>query len=606
LQNIKYIQINLNKMTDKKTDTIESPLQSDLMNENLKTRLRGKMPEGVDFSSIGSIDLSEAEKIATEEIVFLTEEDLIEGLEDFELIPLKSSEPSMEEKNNPAKSLSPGLRIKTISAADNDEKAADIPDDDAVQTKERGDEVPAPEHTELKEEIVMGRERNDERELMSDSDPAIIESQKPDRTSSAAESTPLEDAESETGSETDYKQRDAAGSEESVEISDIPEPDSDDRTGSESSVKESSGITEDSVNIQLEDIFYQVKAGDDPLPQRFKTNYPMQKAVFIDDAQVSGGTTGVLVSAKDDPLTDRLTRVIHASDASMTVITEKSDYYDDHTYLMEDMSFYEKKDMGLAESEEIFHVDPDLDFFENAIIKNDFSRFIQEIDDYYDVVKIESESQISEILGINSEERELIEKDLFAGYYSNIDFESEIDFLNPDLDFINRVFVQNKEVSYLIDKPDSLFDEERTSIEDDITSRSAIVFEEDVEDLKLLMQRDYGVTADFDKVPIKPVLEVTEPAAAEIDKEYLQDDNKALPSEKNNDIINITDKVIILDDRAGVNAFAGKFPDKEEDLVKLFSYLDGLFEKLPEETIKKFAESEYFDLYVKVMNEIGA
>jgi len=46
-------------------------------------------------------------------------------------------------------------------------------------------------------------------------------------------------------------------------------------------------------------------------------------------------------------------------------------------------------------------------------------------------------------------------------------------------------------------------------------------------------------------------------------------------------------------------------PDKKQDMARLLTYLDGLFEKLPEETVRKFADSEYFELYVKVMKEIG-
>jgi hypothetical protein len=46
-------------------------------------------------------------------------------------------------------------------------------------------------------------------------------------------------------------------------------------------------------------------------------------------------------------------------------------------------------------------------------------------------------------------------------------------------------------------------------------------------------------------------------------------------------------------------------PGKKEDLTRLLAYLDGLFEKLPEEAVRKFAESEYFDLYVKVLKDMG-
>ena len=44
--------------------------------------------------------------------------------------------------------------------------------------------------------------------------------------------------------------------------------------------------------------------------------------------------------------------------------------------------------------------------------------------------------------------------------------------------------------------------------------------------------------------------------------------------------------------------------DKEE-LRKMIRYLDLLFDKLPESTIREFSRSEYFDLYKKIMNELG-
>jgi hypothetical protein len=67
----------------------------------------------------------------------------------------------------------------------------------------------------------------------------------------------------------------------------------------------------------------------------------------------------------------------------------------------------------------------------------------------------------------------------------------------------------------------------------------------------------------------------------------------------------ITDRVIILDDINNVNEFMETIPGKKEDLTRLLAYLDGLFEKLPEEAVRKFAESEYFDLYVKVLKDMG-
>ena len=61
------------------------------LSDKLKEKVGHRIPDDFDLSVIGKIDLREAEKIANEEIVFLSEEDLIDGLEDFELIPVKFS-----------------------------------------------------------------------------------------------------------------------------------------------------------------------------------------------------------------------------------------------------------------------------------------------------------------------------------------------------------------------------------------------------------------------------------------------------------------------------------------------------------------------------------
>jgi hypothetical protein len=73
------------------------------------------------------------------------------------------------------------------------------------------------------------------------------------------------------------------------------------------------------------------------------------------------------------------------------------------------------------------------------------------------------------------------------------------------------------------------------------------------------------------------------------------------------DVIDITDRVVIIEDAGDMERFVASIPEaKREDMKRLLHYLDGLFEKLPEDVVKRFADSEYFDLYVKIMNELEA
>ncbi|MGA2141425.1 MAG: hypothetical protein ABSG94_03285 [Brevinematales bacterium] len=43
----------------------------------------------------------------------------------------------------------------------------------------------------------------------------------------------------------------------------------------------------------------------------------------------------------------------------------------------------------------------------------------------------------------------------------------------------------------------------------------------------------------------------------------------------------------------------------KEELRKVLGYLDSLLENLPEDKIKEFAKSEYYDLYVKILSKLG-
>lgn len=54
-----------------------------------------------------------------------------------------------------------------------------------------------------------------------------------------------------------------------------------------------------------------------------------------------------------------------------------------------------------------------------------------------------------------------------------------------------------------------------------------------------------------------------------------------------------------------IEAVAGDVKVNPAELKKVISYLDNLFDRLPEDTIREFSRSEYFDLYKKVMEDLG-
>jgi hypothetical protein len=141
--------------------------------------------------------------------------------------------------------------------------------------------------------------------------------------------------------------------------------------------------------------------------------------------------------------------------------------------------------------------------------------------------------------------------------------------VQPSSISINRTF------DYLTPRDSAIDADHRVSIEDDIESGNAVVIEENAGDIHVKLKTTTKLEKEKDK-----------------DEEEIMD---------------ITDRVIILDDESSLDKFIAAMPEKKrEDMRKLMHYLDGLFDKLPEEVVRRFADSEYFDLYAKIMNDLEA
>ena len=131
------------------------------------------------------------------------------------------------------------------------------------------------------------------------------------------------------------------------------------------------------------------------------------------------------------------------------------------------------------------------------------------------------------------------------------------------------IYNKKGEFTYIIPDQSQMTEQARKELEGDIQASPALIIEEDVKEIS------------------KRLKEFEEPAFAE-------------------QLIDITDRVIILEEEADVERFVSAIPEhKRDDMKRLLNYLDGLFEKLPEDVVKNFADSEYFDLYVKIMNDLS-
>jgi len=538
----------------KKADMINS----DKISSQFREKIKNSVPSDFDLTQIGRIDLKEAEKIAREEVIFLKEEDLIEGLEEFELIPLK--EAAIGEK------ILPEREEKIVPETIEDEVAEDIDENILV--------FDSVHDAEISEINISGDGSADGAvPVIQQSDLKQEHEDLPGATSVAKVPVPVQEI--------------SAVNSPGIAIESKPA----DSTLAIESVKIESGLSEAETVINVNDTYHQIPDiaeidevfQDEFLPDKYTDITKKSNVTFIDDRHISKDRD-FSITAEEDQLTTRLSKMIDITKGKSAIVEPDANLFDNR-YTLEIQKTYDYDDETLYE--EKFLTDSDFDFIDNSIIKEDFIQYIQEIDEYYSTESRYTQSEISEIMGFEHEEKRLFEEMLFGEYFKDIDIDSEIEFINPGLDFYTRNVSDTRETIYLLDDPASLKDDERHSIEADISSDSAIIFEESVRDIesmlgeapeRVIIEKEYPA-----KKKALPVIDEAEPVIFE----------------------DITDKVIILDDINNINEFMETLPEKKEDLTRLLAYLDGLFEKLPEETVRKFAESEYYDLYVKVLKDMG-
>jgi len=539
-----------------KDDNIKGALSS--LTEDFKEKIKEKIPEKFDLSIIGKIDLAEAEIIAGEEVIFLTESDLIEGLEDFELVPIKN--------------------YKDISSIANPNK---------TDNSKLIDEV-----TDVDEKIVFNNSANSK--TLEDISKII----KPIDNSLNSPKQAIEN------SILDFKKNDSNAENtevdlqisteiitESNEILDLAETIElkiDQELSEELPIAKKLfkvKINEETLDAQLSSILNieSIYKTDDKIPDKFSEIFPNKKCRFIDDQFLLKKESEDTVSYNEDPLTERLVKMIEVSDGKLELLEISSDDSEHFNYILEDYTLYNSEKFDNVFKEEVFYTDSDFEFIDNAIIRDDFTKYIHEIDDYFESEESHVQSEISEILGLIPDENDYIEGKLFGDYYKKFDLDNEIDFIKPEIDFFRSNYTGIKNLNYFTEDENSLSEMDRKSIEEDISSPNGIVFEENISEIKDILNRDFHI----DSAMIENI------KSAEIDLKVKEE------------IQNITDKIVILEDREKLMELAAEFPEKHDNLIRLLSYLDGLFEKLPEEVIRKFAESEYFELYSKVLKEMG-
>jgi hypothetical protein len=675
--------------------------------------VKKNLPRDFDYGAIGKIDLREAERIADEDIFLIKENELLAGLEDFEIIPLKEQEGTPSGKSTEART-----ERKTTAASATLERDTDREIDYSAESRETiqdnedefetviEKEVPETKETRKSDfEYDDGRkwvsleelEKYDEHGqkwmpleelIVDDGKQGLKESEDRDKKTGVTERAAETKKEPSTGRHVELERKHAkpvmvdgyVERDDEYVIWDIPVEsksiekseasrivgkekkhadvgeeiaDTEEKKQREPSPDRHKVAKEDEVVISVEDLDGSVKkewkgAADlapveyaDTLkqpdssvdiisrPERLKEEHirlqykdlissgilgesgETGKVYFIDDA--SNGKEPEDKSIFDESELDKIISGIVQVDEGSAYMLREANIDEDRERIAVISEDFAPVHEDLFVDLDYKYGDEELDYIHTAIVEEDYSSYIREIDEFFGIPGGRTIPAAVELLGLTADEFDTIEDMLFQDEFKDIHLYDRYHLYEFDRSAREGVARDRKNCRYLLPDENSLMDFERDSIESDVSSGSALIFEEDIHDIteqlirrsgkteaeiRDLVERTFGVDTPMENQP------VTAQDVPGIDK------GERAPavdiSAAGEGIFDITDRVVILDNEADVDRFVKEFPaGKQMNIKMLLKYLDGLFETLPEEIIKKFASSEYFELYLKVLNELG-
>ncbi len=566
-------------------DNTEIHSEKDILTFEIPDDVMEKTAEELDLGEWEAIDLGEAEKIANEDILFLREEDLIEELEEFDLIPVKAeteavSRTARNGKKRERRTAETPKRKDAVTPL----REAPIEENHTLNVEEQH-AVPTTDEAAESDvvETVIGIEaagvvENDvgtiiqhnmpitEHEsvnLPPEESPAapvtveeIIAEQSPERKTAKSEIRPIDiDDDGEViilGLEETPISGDAAPSI-------VPES----PAGQLPPPHQKPAPSRPSLRIVRERI-------PDEL---IRVETPEGGAVFIDDELVDKKVdekTAIFDVTELERITSEIVEIIEGE----ARLLSEADIADDRDRIASVMKGQTPafEDLLIDMEGEYSFKDEELDIIDNAFAAEDYGRYIGAIDDLAGGSSDKGTSAAVELLGLDTGELGSIEKNSFLKEYEKIDIDGLLASAQAGMDQPASDLNILKRCTYIVAKKGSIFEEERRSIEEDISSGTALVFEESVDEIRARLDAIRGRRC------ISP--------------------DEGIPD--------ISDSVIILDGGRDIERFVESIPEGKRDVMrKLLKYLDGLFEKLPEDVIKNFARSEYFDLYSKVMNDLG-
>ena len=591
-------------MSDDKESQKGNSLRSDVITIEIPPEVRTKI-EKSKIEDFDFINLDEAEQIASEEILILSEDDLIEELEEYDLIPVDTSNAvnniTAKEKSKNDNINSEDYVRKEVQGKDDTLEVSIMGDvkkqkveHDASQTSgiihEKAGKISKNETTIIKEgntsAIIVDHETRGKVHIQSTNNVT-----KNDKTVESI----IEDV-----SEILIDDDKAMGSD--ATISTIKPVAIETKHAEESFKVEPiiASLSGDSVKeVTAEQPAKPFETIPDDIQKMLGGN---QRIVIVDDAGV-GGTELLVADKSIDEIDNLVSGMIEITEGEAKILTEAG-FKEEEEYIAPILTgtLPTFQDKMVEFGEEYKFSDDDIVFVDNAIVTDEYDKYLKVIDEYYETKTVKKGSSTSELFGLSNEELAFFYDVMFEKEYETVKASKTFKDVAVGRDQPQRDETLIRQFKYIESKPKSFSEKEKRSIEENIESPMAVIIEENIDDIVERLKT------------IKPQIDINNLLSTAPDKEVngmLENVSESFEKSEGINVeqqkyTNITDQVIVLESKDDVNRFVDTLPvEKRESIRKLLKYLDSLFDKLPEEVIKNFANSEYFDLYVKVLNELG-
>jgi hypothetical protein len=561
-------------------------------------KVRKNLPRNFKMSDLGTIDLFEAEKIASEDILLLREEDLIEELDSMDLVPLddepgagelppfEEDEAGDDDEGDQGALSTEGVTevAEEIEARAGETVAHPVPAAVVAQEITRATPKPAfAEPIDIIDESEVPADRGEghgeipAEPILLEEEPAGAEGEgipQPGQSGSALLELPGETErasveESAVESEPAVVPRGGARERAAVAgiepVAHMPDGIVHHAAFSEKDVSAPAPPAERAIPEIARVIVRE------SIPAEFAAGAFGKNVHIIDDIAVEKNIERSESIFEENDLEKITSNMVEVVEGESKFLREAStDEDQDQIAAIMSGTALAFEDLLIDFEDEYKFSDEETGFIDNSFVSDAYRSHDSSAGGKSVDRKRSRETMALEIFGLTDHEISDIESGVFTRDYRDIDLTALPGAAKPGLDQAPGDFQLSRKYQYLGDSAENMNRAEKASVEEDLSGAEAYVFEESADDIRRIL-------ANYRKK------------------------KKIVPD----GVRDISDEIVIIDDSRDMERFSGTMPaEKRQNVKSLLKYLDGLFEKLPEDVIRKFAESEYYNIYVKVLNEL--